>query len=271
MAIREEVIEVVLNKMSYQPSQANIRCNNCGDMGHKAKSPECRALNRSCRNCQKPHNFSHMGRSNPSPARGQGRGLGRGRGSVHQVHYEDQDWQEAQPVEAQTRVFTISSSKTGQFKTIELLLDSTSIEFLVDIGAKVSILNEETCTKYFYDYELHEPETALFTYNSTKIPTLGVIYITVTYAGITKHNCPFYITKQGCNLMGIDLFDKLGFEISHEKTQTDIQNVSQSEQADVATSLQAKYPKIFSGFGKLEKYEHAPRVDTTVRPVSQPL
>ena len=59
--------------------------------------------------------------------------------------------------------------------------------------------------------------------------------------------------------MGLDLFDQLGFQFS--KNGVTIQSV------DIVLA----FPSVFTGFGKMVKFVHRPRVKPEVTPVSQGL
>ena len=65
--------------------------------------------------------------------------------------------------------------------------------------------------------------------------------------------------------MGVDLFDQLGFTIMHKGAP--IHTVAQTPAID----FKGQFPTVFSGFGQLKGFEHAPRVDPTAKPVSQQL
>lgn len=70
---------------------------------------------------------------------------------------------------------------------------------------------------------------------------------------------PFYVTSRGASLMGIDLFNRLGFQVTHNGVP--VQSVE----------LASRFPEAFREFGKVIGYNHRPNVDTTVKPVSQKL
>ena len=237
--------------------ESTIRCTNCGENGHYPKTEACKAFNRRCRRCAKMHHFANVcmsSRNSRSPA-GQGRSHG---GQVQQVENDTYDEGE------RTKVHHIGPPK--QFKTATVTIGTTSVQLLIDLGAKVSILNELQYKEHFANYKLHTPVQDLYTYSDAKISIVGMIYAPVQYGQQKEENHPFYISKHGSNLLGLDLFDKLNFKVVHDGVY--IQTITN----DTATSaLAEKYPTQFSGFGKLQHYEHAPQVDSTVKPVSQSL
>ncbi|ESO89956.1 hypothetical protein LOTGIDRAFT_234067 [Lottia gigantea] len=77
---------------------------------------------------------------------------------------------------------------------------------------------------------------------------VGTIRIPVQYKYQTLDQFEFYVTRSGTSLMGLDLFNRLGFELSHygEKIQT------------VASDILQKYPTVFSDSPE-EKNKSLPR------------
>ena len=93
----------------------------------------------------------------------------------------------------------------------------------------------------------------------SEIPLEGMVHLQVTYQSETIQNFPFYVTRSGSSLMGLDFFDQLGFKIS--KNGVIIQSV------DIVST----FPSVFTGFGKIARFVHRRRVNPEVTPVSQGL
>ena len=106
------------------------------------------------------------------------------------------------------------TSASKPFKTCRLQLADTMVTLIIDIGAKVSILNDSLYRKHFSAYPLHPPEGTVSKYDSSEIPLEGMVHLPVTYQSETIQNFPFYVTRSGSSLMGLDLFDQLGFKVS---------------------------------------------------------
>ena len=166
-----------------------------------------------------------------------------------------------QPNESAPFVLSLNlvTSASKPFKTCSLELADTMVTLIIDIGGKVSILNDSFYRKHFSGYPLHPPEGTLSTYDSSEIPLEGIIHLPVTYQSETIQNFPFSVTQSGSSLMGLDLFDQLGFQVS--KNGVIIQSV------DIVSA----FPSVFTGFGKIAKFVHRPRVKPEVTPVSQGL
>jgi len=77
-----------------------------------------------------------------------------------------------------------------------------------------------------------------------------MIAVPVNYKGIKLNNFTFYVAK-GKSLMGVNLFDKLGFKLL-VPTGTHIHMI-----ADQDNAYKHLYPSLFIGFGECKSYCHA--------------
>ena len=119
----------------------------------------------------------------------------------------------------------------------------------------MSILKDSLYHKHFSAYPLHPPEGILSTYDSSEIALEGMVHLPVRNHPELSVLCH----RSGSSLMGLDLFDQLGFQFS--KNGVTIQSV------DIVLA----FPSVFTGFGKIVKFVHRPRVKPEVTPVSQRL
>ncbi len=79
---------------------------------------------------------------------------------------------------------------------------------------------------------------------------------------ISKRKFPFYITKHGANILGLDLFLSLDFSLHDNNGATILQ---------VDSPWQTQFPALFSGLGCLSAFSHKPLLNPDVPPVIQPL
>ena len=78
----------------------------------------------------------------------------------------------------------------------------------------------------------------------------------------TVDSCQIYVATGRKSLLGVDLFDLLGFRLRDPS----------GEQVNIINhSHMAQYPSLFTDFRVVTEYCHAPQVDQSVRPVSQGL
>ncbi|XP_071116151.1 uncharacterized protein [Haliotis cracherodii] len=165
--------------------------------------------------------------------------------------------------EEDTVVFTVNSNQ-GNFKKSDLFIANEPVTLLVDVSAKVSILNETVYRHKFAKYQLHAPKQSLLSYNNETLEIVGISYLDVELDGQIIHKHPFYISRQGACLMGVDLFNALDFQIYRHGSL--IQTMGTTT-ADVI----CQFPSVFSGFGEISSFSHSPRINPQVPPVSQRL
>ena len=72
------------------------------------------------------------------------------------------------------------------------------------------------------------------------------------------------MTSRGANLLGIVLFDQLGFRIVEASSGLVVQSVR-------GLDRKAQWSDVFSGLGKEKGFFHFPMTDQTVTPVQQSL
>ena len=85
---------------------------------------------------------------------------------------------------------------------VNCCLNGVSVDLLLDLGAKVSILN----SKVYFDAlaaqpPLQPPVIALRTYSGSGIPCLGCVTLDVELNGAILRDFRFYVTEHGCQLL----------------------------------------------------------------------
>lgn len=216
-------------------------CGNCGSSLHNSRAQNCPARGQTCRKCLKKNHFAKVCRSAPATQ------AARRRPSPVRNDY--------------TEIRHVSAGQAA-FRTCTVLLEEVSLPLLMDTGAAASLLNASTYHKFFSHLPLQQPCTSLCGYDSSKIVMLGVLRVSVRYGSKHLPSFPFYITEQGANLLGLDLFTSLGFTLRDEKG-SDIHHVT--------STWQQRWPSLFDGLGCLKTFTHRPLVDPGVPPVIQPL
>jgi len=88
-------------------------------------------------------------------------------------------------------------------------LNGISVGLLLELGAKVSILNNKV---YFNaSHPSLQPQTiALRTYSGSSIPCLGCVTLNVELNGAVIRDFRFYVIEHGMSIMGVDLLDAFG-------------------------------------------------------------
>ena len=199
------------------PSQQTSEqsCKNCGRRGHAARDAVCPALNKTCDGCGKKGHFQLVCRSSSNKASTQSdarphhrrsRSRGRHSGSTNAV---DVDTSVQQQTVSSVVINTVQSVTSGALKTVVCRLNSRPTELLVDLGAKVSIINRQT----FNDLQpskLEKPDVVLRAYGGQIIKCMGAVHASVELNGHVIPNFKFFVTFEGPSIMGVDLFDALG-------------------------------------------------------------
>ena len=88
------------------------------------------------------------------------------------------------------------------------------------------------------------------------------VTLLVSFAGRQSFPFSFYVMTKGENLMGVDLFDRLGFQIVDTMT-------NEKKLLMVDGKVRQKWSNIFQGLGKVEKFSHQPMLRQDVTPVRQ--
>ncbi|XP_062513453.1 uncharacterized protein LOC134189228 [Corticium candelabrum] len=94
-----------------------------------------------------------------------------------------------------------------------LTVANHSLKILIDLGAKVSVLNQPTWQRCFSAYS-RSATTQLIGYDGKSIKALGKVSLPVQYDHQPSTTLKFFVTSKDSNLMGVDLFDHLGFNIA---------------------------------------------------------
>ena len=152
-------------------------CGNCGFSGHSTGSRTCPAKGKRCQQCGKYNHFARCCLSKQN-----------------------------------SEVVNGINSSQGKLRTCSCHIEGVEMQFIVDLGDKVLVINQQTFQQKFKGLSLG-PSTTLSAYEGSIIPVLGQVTLSVSFAGRQSSPFSFYVTTKGANLMGVDLFDRLGFQI----------------------------------------------------------
>jgi hypothetical protein len=127
----------------------------------------------------------------------------------------------------------------------------------------VSVISELTYQRILGHLPLVPGGLQLRNYNGSSIPLLGKVLLSVRHGSTSVDAIPFFATSSGTDIMGVDLFDALGFHI--------VMGVDQSLQYISETPWRQRWSQVFDGVGAVRGYEHEPLVNPAIKPVMQPL
>ena len=111
-------------------------------------------------------------------------------------------------------ISTISQQPEGILNYVRCSVAGHLTNMLVDSGAKVSLLNIGFFNSLQHKPHLSKSNLKLTTYTSSSVAVLRTTPLPVNYQSQEIEQFPFHVVRRGGNLMGIDLFDALGFNIA---------------------------------------------------------
>ena len=171
------------------------KCYRCGgDFPHQGRP--CPALHVSCRNCRKIGHFAKVCRSTPAGPK------------VNATNEKESD--ESSDEEYAYGV-TINSVKSKKYPTSKVTIRNKTVEFLIDSGAGVNIMDSETYNNI--NLPLQDTSKKIFGYNAdSPLPVLGKFSASVTSKVInTSADVQFYVIQGGGgNLMSYQTATDLG-------------------------------------------------------------
>ena len=174
------------SQSSTQLAESSPYCGNCSMSGHKLGSSSCPAKGKECFRCHKLNHFGRCCRSSKNFS---------GSSKVRSI-------------------INIPTCQQTGFKLCSFVVAGHNLSFIVDLGAKVSIINQETWRRLFPNYKLQTTSTQLTGYDGKPIKALGTVSLSVQHEDQPASQFQFFATTNGSNLMGVNLFDHLGFSIA---------------------------------------------------------
>ena len=219
-------------------------CRNCG--GHYPHDGQCPAIGKTCKSCHKPNHFDTVCRS---------------KARANQQHQRLNVVEDADPVDSiqpddDDYCFPVSTGPSISAVTpkTELYVQDVPVNFLIDTGASVNILDENTYKQLgkppFSDTHL----SPLFPYGgTTPLQVLGSCRLPTQLAGHEAVPVHYHIVagSHGC-LLGYETASSL--HLVHV-----IREIS---------DWQKSFPRLSQGIGKLKGQTFQLHIDQTVQPVA---
>ena len=201
--------------------------------------------------------------------------------------------------------FALSSTTDKKLPIAKLTIEGMRIDFLVDSGATVNVLDAKDfnaiCAQSNGHVQLKRTNARLFAFGSTQPLSLQVKFDTLIESRKRMANATFYVTKESSgntSLLSYATSADLGLitlplnsvgstakssrqretdnkERMHDSRRPSATRSLTNESVGLATSqkkqaiLRAKFPGVFEGIGKLTDHEQKLHIDPSVPPVSQ--
>ena len=148
-------------------SSSTLTCGNCGLQHQQSRASSCPAFGKECRKCGKANHFARCCRGLTS------RSLDR-QSVVNKLN--DTSSQESKQF---TILNMIEDVSPGKFKKLVCVLGNSTISLIVDLGAKVSVLNQRTCSESLGDSCVSPSSMKLVSYEGSPIKVIGEVHIPV--------------------------------------------------------------------------------------------
>ena len=145
--------------------------------------------------------------------------------------------------------------------TTRVLIDSGSVGNLIGMKEYEELKAQALTAK------IEDCHKRLYVYGGKELEVIGQIQVDIS-AGDKKINSHLVVTKSGRCLLGHETSKalgllRIGLGVSSGSVQCNVVG------EDLASVLQAKYPKVFVGVGKLKDYKLKLNVDSEVTPIAQ--
>ncbi len=242
-------------------------CFACGRTGHRKGDAKCPAVGRQCNVC---HGLDHFAvcckqrRDSARPGRNAAGARASSSGSSVKVGM----------IQA---VVDVLRKRCGKSKAAECVINGASVCLLCDTGARVSLLNKSTADRL--QLVVSDEQMALTTYTGENVHVVGMAHANVECEGRRVEAYPFVIVRNGANVMGLDLYESLGYKLGisscHDVDacmQCECRLVESSAGGTVAQHrFRSEFAELFQQPETLLGFEHRPKVDSTVVPRSQAL
>ena len=185
-------------------NKGDSKCGICGFATHRGST--CPASKQTCRKCGK---IGHYGRCCRS----------KGQSQVQEIDCADKQELDLETVRINV---VVGQSSSAEYRRCICELAGVQLSLVIDLGAKVSVLSKASYDQWFHWCKLQQPaDRKLVGYAGSPIEVLGRVQLPVRYRECKLPEFPFYITASGTDILGLDLFDALGFRICWEQQKLD--------------------------------------------------
>ena len=198
------------------PQKSRIPCYRC--LGTSHSHEQCRFKESVCHFCSKKGHIQRACRNKKSSEfqRPQVRNSfqnsrGKSHTQKHRTSFVCDKSESSEEIESQSKVYELYSVRGPSMNsfTLNLEVNGHNLEFQVDTGASLSLINKHTYENLLGGNELEENHTTLQTYTGEKIKVLGEQNVTVKYSD-QEHVLPLIVVEgKGPPLLGRNWLEKV--------------------------------------------------------------
>ena len=236
-------------------------CRQCGLIWPHRTKP-CPAKGQSCNKCGKPNHFAKMCHTKVT-TRTRNTQQRRTQEGVNQVSSE-LPADEPESSSDDEYLYALNQNRTrSSIPQVTVHINKISVDMIVDTGASIDILDEDTYNKVNHDNTLTlQPSTKrLFAYGSiSQLNVLGCFTTNITVKA-SKKAVTFHVLEGNHGSLLI-------YTTARDLGILDIQ-VNQVKDVTTHDRLCTQYPSLFTGIGQLKGVQVKLHIDSTVPPVAQ--
>lgn len=244
-------------------SEKPPKCFNCGGE-YPHKDGKCPAFNKTCNNCKKRNHFASCCRLESTRNDNQGNSSTNDEHKIQlikeflsnyesEVNHNDQAWS--------------IETKNGKSPTLDFEIAKTRVKFIVDTGASINLMDEETYNQLKERPILQKSKTRITSYTSNTIPILGRFHTRLLFNKVYSNVLIHVVQGNTGNLLGYETLTKMGIIKMVDQIKV---NALHNQQESFKENLAAKYPRLFSGkVGKLNDFKVKLHINSNIKPVHQ--
>ena len=262
------------------------KCRNCGHEQH-ADSSECRARDAECRSCGKIGHYARTCRSKPIEKGHEAKHEARRRPKKGQSDYKSRNGRGINQVneiyeESDDSFYMVSTGERTRRPLASVEMKGEQVEFLIDTGAPVDIINEATHARLAGPPVLRPCRSTFTGFQSDEaLPIVGEFACVAKFRGKQRHTRVLVTKGHARNLLSCATAEALGAVVimcTVSEQPGDAKEEKAERKGPIGSSpipsewLRQRYGNAFSGkLGCLKGFEATIDLDETVKPVRQPL
>ena len=256
------------------------KCYNCGREGHLAIDMGCPAKGKKCAKCGRYGHFALCCQGKSDNYANRGKLDQRRRGSDRRQSYNanfvgDQDASDSEENSAFAFAVTENQGETCNATclkepVLEVNINGIKTRVLIDSGSVSNLIGMdegEELKAQGLNVKLEDCHKRLYAYGGKELEVIGQVPVEFS-AGDKKISSQLVVTKSGRCLLGHETSKALGLLCISSGASSEFVECNVVGEKLVPV-LQAKYPTVFVGVGKLKDYKLKVHVDSEVTPVAQ--
>ena len=241
------------------------KCFRCGSGKHLANSSECKAVQATCRACQKKGHFEKMclGRNKVRSVEATTTAPTTTTAAITPTTTTT-----VQPQVLHTEnVFNVHAKHRPNVNC-NVLINNVSIHVVVDTASDVTLMNLTTFEKYFVKEALTPCKTSMKAYTNTEISLVGCFDANISFQDRSAR-IVIHVVREGTTLIGKNAIQLLHLQI--DGASLSCFTTSDADLPSVSTAP-SEFPSLFSdNLGLIKGYQHKIKLKLEARRVQQKL